>query len=188
MTSHDGLVALGGILQAAADAYKTSLQEQADSHKRLRAEMEENHKKHCAEMEGMMQKLTEEFASFKASIQSKALLKFSLLDIAGNWFESASKRRVRVTEGGNCIFDNSEAKTVSVGSDGTVKLSDGFVLSMQASSRKRLVWEKGGNSLDWTYEMPGGSRRVALSLDLRNVIEGRGQPSILQLRILFDRL
>ena len=41
MGSHDGLVALGGILQAATDAYKTSVQEQADSHKRLRAEIED---------------------------------------------------------------------------------------------------------------------------------------------------
>ena len=172
MASRDGLVALGGILQTATDAYKTSLKEQADLQERLRAEMEDRHQKHCAEMEEKMRKLNEEFTGFKESIQNKALLKFSLLDIAGVWFESASKRRVRVTEGGDCIFDNSETKTVSVESNGAVKLSDGFVLSMQASSQKRLVWEKAGETLYWSYEMPGGSRRVALSLDLHNVIEG----------------
>ena len=204
MGSQDGLVALGGILQAATDAYKTSVQEQADSHKRLHAELEDKvkeeanvQKKRCVELEEKIQKLSAEFESFKASVQGQALLKFSLLDIAGVWFEEKSKSRVRVTEGGKCFFDGQE-RTASV--DGSnIKLNSGFVLSMQKSSRKRLVWENGQESFEWLYEMPGGSRRVTLCLDLGAVLRemryGREEETYIynfsligcEVKLLFER-
>ena len=64
---------------------------------------------------------------------------------------------------GTCIFDNGQRNTVSVdGND--LKLDSGFVLSKLKSSRKRLVWEKGEQSVEWLYEM-GDSWNVELFLD-----------------------
>ena len=118
-----------------------------------------------------IQKFRSELESFKTSIQSVALLKFSLLDIVGVWFEETSKSRVRVAQNGTCIFGNGQKNTVSV--DGSnIKLATGFVLFMEKSSRKRLVWEKGDQSLEWLYEMPGGSRQVTLNLDVEELLRG----------------
>ena len=83
--SHDGLVALGGILQAATDAYKASVQEQVDSEKRLEEKIE---------------KLLAEVETLKASLQSTTLPGLSLEDIEDVWFDEASKNSVLVVENG----------------------------------------------------------------------------------------
>ncbi|CAK9040514.1 Hypothetical protein (Fragment) [Durusdinium trenchii] len=113
--SHDGLVALGGILQAATDAYKASVQEQVDSEKRLRAEMEEKVEKLHADacqafaqeqvdsekrLEEKIEKLLAEVETLKASLQSTTLPGLSLEDIEGVWFDEASKNSVLVVENG----------------------------------------------------------------------------------------
>ena len=69
-------------------------------------------------------------------------------------------------QNGDRIFDEffHDQTTISLNGD-DLKLANGFVLSMKKSSRKRLVWEKGGQSMIWSCERPMGVRQVTLKLD-----------------------
>lgn len=71
------------------------------------------------------------------------------------------------------MFDNGCSKQATALQNGNIQLEGGFSSSMQKISRKTLIWEKDGKqAAEWVYEMPGGSRRVALKLDLRALIDG----------------
>ena len=178
MTSQqDGLVALGGILQAATDAYRASETERGQAVNKLREDFQQEASLRDdlrAEMETKIQKLSEELAALKGSIQGIALLNFSLSDIAGTWFEESSKRRVRVSDSGQCLFDDETEMQVQL--DGNcLKLGAGFILSTQKSSRKLLLWELEGQPTQrWTYETPGGSTQVTLNLDVQRVLQDNG--------------
>ena len=94
-------------------------------------------------MESKIQKLSKELAAIKGSIHPGGCVAEILArDIAGTWFHETLKTRVRVNDSGKCFFDNGSQKQVEV--DGScLKLDDGFVLSMQKSSRKELLGEGG---------------------------------------------
>ena len=127
-----------------------------------------------AHFEKVLESQKQEMNTLAAEIRGKALLKFTLRDLEGSWFETNSNKRLRLTENGQYISDLGESKKVTE-NQGHLQL-DGFVLSTQKSSRRFLVWEKqGAEPLTWTYEMPGGSRQVILCLDVKALVEGTGQ-------------
>ena len=177
----DSLVALGGILQTATDAYRKAEDSRIEEVKALKAMLEEKETKfnkaiqdQKTHFEKVLESQKQEMNTLAAEIRGKALLKFTLRDLEGSWFETNSNKRLRLTEDGQYISDLAEEKCVAE-SQGQLQL-DGFVLSTQKSSRRFLVWEKqGAKPLTWTYEMPGGSRQVILRLDVTELVEGTGQ-------------
>eukprot|EP00434_Breviolum_minutum_P014933 symbB.v1.2.013164.t3/scaffold924.1/size151606/11 len=177
----DSLVALGGILQTATDAYRKAEDSRIEEVKALKMMLEENETKfnkaledQKAHFEKVLESQKQEMNTLAAEIRGKALLKFTLRDLEGSWFETNSNKRLRLTENGQYISDLGESKKVTL-NEGHLQL-DGFVLSTQKSSRRFLVWEKqGADPLTWTYEMPGGSRQVILRLSVTELVEGTGQ-------------
>ena len=176
----DSLVALGGILQTATDAYRKAEDSRIEEVKALKMMLEEKETKfnkaiedQKAHFEKVLESQKQEMNTLAAEIQGKALLKFTLRDLEGSWFETNSNKRLRLTENGDYISDLGESKKVTE-NQGHLQL-DGSVLSAQKSSRRFLVWEKqGAEPLTWTYEMPGGSRQVILRLEVTDLVEGTG--------------
>lgn len=177
----DSLVALGGILQTATDAYRNAEDSRIEEVKALKMMLEEKETKfnkaiqdQTTHFEKVLESQKQEMNTLAAEIRGKALLKFTLRDLEGSWFETSSNKRLRLTENGEYISDLGESKEVTE-NEGHLQL-DGFVLSTQKSSRRFLVWEKqGAEPLTWTYEMPGGSRQVILRLSVTELVEGTGQ-------------
>lgn len=170
----DSVVALGGILQAATSVYTAKETERVEEVKRLKAELKSQREEMERQLKEVREQMHQEIASMRSCMQNTALLNVSLIDIVGVWFETNSSSRVRVTERGGCVFDNGQKNTVSL--DGrAIKLEGGFILSSEKSSRKRLIWEKNGESpLEWTYEVPGGSQQITLNIDLSVLLSGCG--------------
>ena len=177
----DSLVALGGILQTATDAYRKAEDSRIEEVKALKMMLEEKETKfnkaiqdQKTHFEKVLESQKQEMNTLAAEIRGKALLKFTRRDLEGSWFETNSNKRLRVTENGQYISDLGESKKVTE-NEGHLQL-DGFALSTQKSSRRFLVWEKqGADPLTWTYEMPGGSRQVILRLSVTELVEGTGQ-------------
>lgn len=127
----DSLVALGGILQTATDAYRKAEDSRIEEVKALKMMLEEKETKfnkaledQKAHFEKVLESQKQEMKTLAAEIRGKALLKFTLRDLEGSWFETNSNKRLMVTENGQYISDLGESKKVTE-NEGHLQL-DGF--------------------------------------------------------------
>ena len=97
----DSLVALGGILQTATDAYRKAEDSRIEEVKALKMMLEEKETKfnkaiedQKAHFEKVLESQKQEMNTLAAEIRGKALLKFTLRDLEGSWFETNSNKRI----------------------------------------------------------------------------------------------
>ncbi len=145
----DSLVALGGIPQTATDAYRKAEDSRIEEVKALKAMLEEKETKlnkaiedQKAHFEKVLESQKQDMNTLAAEIRGKALLKFTLRDLEGSWFETNSNKRLRLTENGQYISDLGESKKVTE-NRGHLQL-DGFVLSYSEKFEEVLGLGKEG--------------------------------------------
>mmetsp|Transcript_137219 Transcript_137219/g.382768 ORF Transcript_137219/g.382768 Transcript_137219/m.382768 type:complete len:345 (-) Transcript_137219:67-1101(-) len=171
----DGLVAFGGVLDAAISAYRANEDARVEEVRCLRRDLEEGRERE-AELQKQVEALKSYIDSEIEKLRQLPMLQFELRDVAGVWFATNSLARVTVSPGGRCTYDSGAVQQIRV-VDGKLMLADAYTLSLTKSSRKQLVWDGETPPLIWTREMPCGSHQVTLKLDVTGVVTGSSQRS-----------
>eukprot|EP00929_Paragymnodinium_shiwhaense_P062255 TRINITY_DN31084_c0_g1_i1.p1 TRINITY_DN31084_c0_g1~~TRINITY_DN31084_c0_g1_i1.p1 ORF type:complete len:363 (+),score=64.38 TRINITY_DN31084_c0_g1_i1:162-1250(+) len=184
----DGMVVMGGLFNAALDAYSQNERSRVEEVALLRSELKASQERE-AKLREEMQDLRQFVLDEVNKIRRLPAVRFDIVDLQGSWFCTTHHRRLNIDPTDGAIYEDGKKMAIVSEGDGTISLGEEHqhTLNRDESTAKRLLWT-GKPRLIWLREMPAASQQVTIMLDVTKLVCAQTENSFFAQRVFEYRL